>query len=151
MNTLSLFNPTFASDVFDAFDRGYGLLAPLSGTGNGTACVTNPRVDVRETDGAYLMDMDIPGLSGDDIDLNLKDRVLTISSVKDTKTEEKKKEDGVEYLVRERREYSFTRRFTLPEDIDAEKVTADVKNGVLSITIPRKPEAQPRQIAVKSA
>lgn len=151
MNALSLFNPTFANDVFDAFDRGYGLLTPLSESGSVPAFMTTPRVDVRETDGAYVMEMDLPGLTGDDVELNLKERVLTISSVKDTKKEEKKKDGGVEYLIRERREYSFNRRFTLPEDIDAEKVTADVKNGVLTVNIPRKPEAQPRQIQVKTA
>ncbi|HNY17924.1 MAG TPA: Hsp20/alpha crystallin family protein [Treponemataceae bacterium] len=53
--------------------------------------------------------------------------------------------------MRERRSSSFERRFTLPEDIDVEKVEANFKNGVLSITIPRRPEAQPRQIMIKSA
>ena len=56
-----------------------------------------------------------------------------------------------EYLIRERREEPFARRFTLPQDIDSEKVEASFRNGVLSIKVPRKPESQPRQILIKSA
>lgn len=138
MNALSLFNPTFNSEIFDVFDRNFGA--------------TTPSVDVRETNDAYVMDMDLPGKSEKDVEINLKDRVLTIGSVEEAKTEEKKTDDdGCEYLIRERRSSSFSRRFTLPEDINAEKVEANFKNGVLTITIPRRPEAQARQIAIKSA
>jgi HSP20 family protein len=138
MNALSLFNPTFNSEIFDVFDRNFGA--------------TTPSVDVRETGTAYVMDMDLPGKSEKDVEINLKDRVLTIASVEEAKTEDKKTvEEGVEYLIRERRSSAFSRRFTLPEDIDAEKVEANFKNGVLTITIPRRPEAQARQIAIKTA
>lgn len=138
MNALSLFNPTFNQDVFDIFDRNFGT--------------TVPSVDVRETTEAYVMDMDLPGRSEKDVEISLKDRVLSISSLEETKTEETKKaDDGCEYLIRERRSSTFSRRFTLPEDIDAEKVDANFKNGVLTITIPRRPEAQARQILIKSA
>jgi len=146
MNALSLFNPALASDVFDAFDRGFGLYTPLA-----NAAITAPRVDVRETPTAYLMEMDLPGLSEKDVEINLKDRVLTISSVKEASKEEKKTDEGVEYLIKERHSSAFERRFTLPEDIDAENVEANFKNGVLSISIQRKAEAQPRQILIKSA
>lgn len=141
MNTLSLFNPAFASDVLSAFDREYGRAMPAA---------TTPRVDVRETAEAYILDMDLPGYSEGDIALSLKDRVLTISSA-EKETREEKKEDRGEYLIRERRETSFLRRFTLPQDIDAEKVEANFRNGVLSVSVPRKPESQPRQILIKTA
>lgn len=138
MNALSLFNPTFNSEMFDVFDRNFGT--------------TTPSVDVRETNDAYVMDMDLPGKSEKDVEISLKDRVLTIGSVEEAKTEEKAKtDDGCEYLIRERRSSSFSRRFTLPEDIDVEKVEANFKNGVLTITIPRRPEAQARQITIKTA
>ena len=146
MNTLRLFNPALTNDVFDAFDRGFGLLSPLA-----TATVTSPRVDVRETAASYLMEMDLPGLSEKDVEISLKDRVLSISSVKEAESENKKVDEEGEYLIRERRSSSFSRRFTLPEDIDAEKVEANFKNGVLTITIPRRPEAQARQILIKTA
>ena len=57
------------------------------------------------------------------------------------------KEEG-EWLIRERRSSSFARHFTLPNDIDAEAVTAEVKNGVLTVIIPRKAETKPRSIAI---
>ncbi len=146
MNTLRLFNPTISSDVFDAFNRDLGFLGSF-----GSAPAVAPRVDVRETASAYLMDMDLPGLSEKDVEISLKDRVLTIASVKEAETEEKKADDNGEYLIRERRESAFERQFTLPEDIDAEKVDATFKNGVLSISIARRPEAQARQILIKTA
>ncbi|ULQ60898.1 Hsp20/alpha crystallin family protein [Brucepastera parasyntrophica] len=144
-NTLSLFNPVFSSDVFDALDKGMSLFAPVSPN-----TFTVPRVDVRETENAYILDMDLPGFAEKDIEVHLKDRILTIQSSKNESGEDKKKEDGVEYLVRERHTASFARRFTLPADIDAESVEAKFKNGVLTVNIPRKPETRPRAIEVKA-
>lgn len=86
MKTLSLFNPTFGSDVFDRLDQELGLFAPVS-----SACFTTPRVDVRETNEAYIMDMDLPGMTEKDINLNLQDRVLTIAYVKEAEKEDEKK------------------------------------------------------------
>jgi len=138
MNTLSLFNPTFTPDVFNFFDRELAR--------------TTPNVDVRETETAYILDMDLPGLSEKDVEINLKDRLLSITSVKEVKNEDEKKDSsGTQYLIRERRTSAFSRRFTLPEDIDAAQVEANFTNGVLSINILRKPESQPRQIQIKSA
>ena len=146
MNTATLFSPSFTSDVFDAFDRGLGLFAPVS-----TKASTSPRVDVRETNDSYMLEMDLPGLTDNDVEINLKDRVLSIASLSEAeKTESKNTEEAV-YLVRERRSSCFARRFTLPEDIDAENVDATFKNGVLTINIPRKPETKPRQIRIKSS
>lgn len=147
MKTLSLFNPTFGSDVFDRLDQELGLFAPVS-----SACFTTPRVDVRETNEAYIMDMDLPGMTEKDINLNLQDRVLTIAYVKEAEKEDEKKKgaEGTTWLIRERRNTSFNRRFTLPEDIDASKVDASFTNGVLSINIPRRPETQPRQITIRT-
>ena len=104
-----------------------------------------PKVDVRETKDAYLLDMDLPGCTDKDVQINLKDRILSISSVKEEKKEEKT--EG-EFLIKERRTSRFARSFTLPEDINGEKVKAEFKNGLLSVLIPRKPEAQSRSIAI---
>lgn len=142
MNALRLFNPSFANDLFDVFDRDPGI---------SPAGYTAPKVDVRETDKAYVMDVDLPGVTEKDVEINLKDRVLTIASVQEADREDKKKEGKEEYIIRERRTACFSRKFTLPEDIETEKVSAEFKNGVLTITIPRRPEVQPRQIAIKSA
>ena len=141
MNSLAFFNPRFTSDLFDVIDRNLGDLVPSQAS---TPVVT-PRVDVRETPDAYILDMDLPGFTEKDVDINLKDRVLSISSKLQEKQEEKKEGD---WLIKERRSSCFSRRFTLPQDIDAEKVTAEFKHGVLSVDIPRKPEPQAKQIAI---
>ncbi len=141
MNSLAFFNPRFTSDLFDVIDRNLADLVPSQAT----TPVVSPKVDVRETPNAYILDMDLPGMSEKDVEINLKDRVLSISSKMEEKKEEKK--DG-EWLIKERRSSCFSRRFTLPQDIDAEKVTAEFKHGVLSVDIPRKPETQAKQIAI---
>ncbi|WP_428770911.1 Hsp20/alpha crystallin family protein [Treponema sp. HNW] len=138
MNTLSFFNPRFTSDLFDVIDRNF------SGTENSSKC-SLPRVDVRETKDEYLLDMELPGSSEKDVEINLKDRILSISSVKEDKKEEKL--DG-EWLIKERVSKSFSRSFTLPEDIDSEKVSAGFKNGLLTISIPRRAQAKARTIAI---
>ncbi|AEE17670.1 Hsp20/alpha crystallin family protein [Treponema brennaborense] len=142
MNSLAFFNPRFTSDLFDVIDRNLADFVPAAETGR---AFMNPKVDVRETKDAYVLDMDLPGITEKDVEINLKDRVLSISSVKEEKKEEKK--EG-EWLIKERRSAAFSRRFTLPQDIDAEKVTAEFKNGVLTIDIPRKPETQAKTIAI---
>ncbi|MBR2361885.1 MAG: Hsp20/alpha crystallin family protein [Spirochaetaceae bacterium] len=141
MNSLAFFNPRFTSDLFDVIDRNLADFVPSQAAPQ----VISPKVDVRETPAAYILDMDLPGLTEKDVEINLKDRVLSISSKMEEKKEEKK--DG-EWLIKERRSSCFSRRFTLPQDIDAEKVTAEFKHGVLSVDIPRKPEPQAKQIAI---
>ena len=90
--------------------------------------------------------MDLPGFTEKDVELSLKDKVLSISSKKEEKKEEKHES---EWLIRERKICSFSRKFTLPQDIDAEKVTAEFKNGVLTVDIPRRPEPESKQISIK--
>ncbi len=146
MNSLSLFNSSF-SDMFDVLDRGMSFFVPATAT-------AAPRVDVRETDNAYIMEMELPGYKDKDVEISLKDRVLSISS-RQEESAEKKADSGEnkapEYLIRERRIASFSRRFTLPADIDAEGVKAAFKDGILEIDIPRRPENQPRMIEIKTA
>ncbi len=147
MNSLSIFSPSFADNFIDAFDRGldtnFGIFAPIKGSGYKT-----PSVDVRETEKAYIMEIDLPGYTEKDVEINLKDRTLTVSSShKDEKTEKKEENGG--YIIRERCSRQFTRRFTLPQDIDSADVSAKFENGVLAIDIPKKPDTQPRQIEIK--
>ncbi|MCR5725497.1 MAG: Hsp20/alpha crystallin family protein [Treponema sp.] len=143
MNELSLFNRLFNNEDF-------GLSFPAF---DGRACVT-PNVDVKQTKDAYVLDMDLPGKTENDVDISLKEDVLTISSheeeVKNAKADDKEEENS-EWLIRERHSYNFTRRFTLPQDVNAEEVQATFKNGVLTIVMPRKPVAEPKKIAIKVA
>jgi len=105
-----------------------------------------PAVDVREQENEYLMEAELPGLAEKDIELNMEDNILTLSS----KKEESKEEEKNGYLIRERRNYEFARTFVLPKYVDGEKIKAEFKNGLLVVSIPKKPEAKPRKIDVKS-
>ncbi len=105
-----------------------------------------PAVDVREQDDGYRMEVELPGLSDQDIELKVEDNILTLSSRKD----EKKEDKGDGYLIRERRKLEFARTFVLPSDSERDKIGAEFKNGLLVVSIPKKPEAKPRKIDVKS-
>jgi HSP20 family protein len=104
-----------------------------------------PAVDVREAEDEYLMEVELPGLTDKDIELNVEDNILTLSSKKEQEKEEKK--NG--YLIRERRKHEFARTFVLPKDVERDKIKAEFKNGLLVVNIPKKPEAKPRKIDVK--
>lgn len=106
-----------------------------------------PAVDVRESDSEYLMEVELPGLTEKDIEVKLDNNLLTISSSKSEKKEEKK--NG--YILRERSASQFSRSFVLPESIDREKIGAEFKNGILHLTFPKVPAAQPKTIEVKAS
>jgi len=103
-----------------------------------------PAVDVRETDEDYVVEMDLPGRTEKDLEVEVKENVLTISSRSEEGKESKK--DG--YLLRERRETSFSRSFRLPQGVDAGKIHASFKNGVLELHVPKAPESKPRRIQI---
>ena len=89
------------------------------------------------------VEADLPGLTDKDVDVKVDGDLLTISSIK-----KEEKEKG--YIIRERHDAGFSRSFTIPKDIDKDKIKAHFKNGVLSLELPKTPEAKPRSIEVKS-
>jgi HSP20 family protein len=103
-----------------------------------------PRFDVKETKDAYLINADLPGVKDEELDVSLSGNLLTISG----KREEEHREEGESYYAMERTHGSFARSFTMPDGVDAESVTADLKQGVLKVRIPKKAEAQPKRIAI---
>ncbi len=105
-----------------------------------------PAVDVREDDDNYLVEVELPGLSEKDVEVKVENGVLTIASRKDESREEK--DEG--YIWKERRHYSFSRSFSLPDNVDGEKITANFKNGLLDVAVPKAPAAKPKLIEVKS-
>jgi HSP20 family protein len=131
---------TNVPDLFNV-DRWFEDLFDSSFLGSSTL----PAVDVRETEGEYLMEVDLPGLTEKDVEVKLDNNLLTISSAKEEKKEEKR--DG--FLLKERKATSFKRSFVLPEEVDREKISADFKNGVLSLSFPKTPAAKPKVIEVK--
>jgi HSP20 family protein len=103
-----------------------------------------PRFDVKETKDAYVITADLPGVKDEELDVSLSGNLLTISG----KREEEHREEGESYYAMERSQGSFARSFTMPDGVDAENVSADLKQGVLTLRIPKKPEAQPKRIAI---
>jgi HSP20 family protein len=106
-----------------------------------------PRFDVKETREGYVFRADLPGVDDKNLDVSLTGNLLTISGHR----EQEKREDSDTYYATERTYGSFSRAFTLPEGTDADHVTADLKNGVLVVTIPKKPEVQPKKITIGKA
>lgn len=104
-----------------------------------------PSVDVSETDKAYEIEAELPGMDEKDIELSMSNGVLTI------KGERKEEKEDKEKHVSERRYGSFQRTFRLPETVSEDKVAAEFKKGVLKVTLPKKPEARKpvRKIAIK--
>lgn len=119
-----------------------------------------PAVDVTEDNDSYVFNIDLPGRSEKDVNIELKDDVLTIESAKNAENNNKensgnKAEDGKnageKFLLRERRHAQFTRRFTLPNDINSDNVKAEFKNGVLTVRVGKSPKAAPRKIEITAA
>ena len=104
-----------------------------------------PSFDVKETRDAYVFKADLPGLVEKEIDISLTGNRLTVSG----KREEEKKEKGEVFYTWERTYGAFTRSFTLPEGIDPEHVEAEMKDGVLTIVAPKKPEMRPHKVSIK--
>lgn len=104
-----------------------------------------PPVDIKETENELIFKADVPDLEMKDIDVRMENGSLTIRG--ERKFEAKKEEGGWHRV--ERAYGSFERVFTVPDTVDAEKVKADYKNGTLTITLPKKEVAKPRQIKVQ--
>ncbi len=95
-----------------------------------------PAVNIKEENDKFVLEMAAPGLKKDDFNINLDNYVLTISSEK----KEEAKEDKDNYTRREFLYTSFSRSFTLPKTVDIDKIKADYKNGILTVTLPKKEE-----------
>jgi HSP20 family protein len=109
-----------------------------------TATSFAPTFDVKETKDAYVFRADLPGVKEDDLEISLTGNRLVVSGHR----EQESREQGETYYATERSYGAFSRAFTLPEGIDGENVNAELKNGVLHVTVPKKPEVQPRRISV---
>ena len=114
----------------------------LNGMGMGDGLA----VDVYETKENVVLKASIPGAKPEDIDISVMGDVLTIKG--EFKTEEETEEAN--FVRRERRTGSFTRSLTLPASVDADNATAEFENGVLKLTLPKRPEARARTIEIKA-
>jgi HSP20 family protein len=103
--------------------------------------------NIKETKDAFVFTADVPGIEAKDIDVKLAQNRLTVSGKRD---EEKTQEDDA-YYTYERSYGSFTRSFTLPEAGDADKISADLKDGVLTVTIPKTAATKTKRVEVKAS
>jgi HSP20 family protein len=103
-----------------------------------------PAMDLVETEDAFVLRADLPGLSEKDVNIELEDSVLTVSGERKAEHEERK--EG--YYRVERASGSFSRSLTLPEGVDPEAVTANFERGVLEVRVPKPEQRKPRKVAI---
>lgn len=117
-------------------------------TGSGLSTVRIPSIDISETDDAIQVTTDVPGMKAEDVDIEIRNDHLTISGDTSEETESKQK-DGRTYHRIERRSGSFSRTVRLPCDVQQDKVAAELKDGVLTVTLPKAEVAKSKKIPVK--
>jgi HSP20 family protein len=106
-----------------------------------------PPIDIRETDDAYVVEIDMPGVKPQDTEVLVEGRTLTVRGRFDDESERK---DG-NYLLRERRKGQFMRAVALPGMVDVDKVTSKTEHGELVITLPKSSQNRARRIEITSA
>ena len=141
---------------FDPFERMRELMSidplqMLRQLGGGVAGIERgfnfiPDFEVKETKDSFLFKADLPGVNEEDVEIGLTGNQLTVSG----KREEEKREEGERFYAYERSYGSFSRSFTLPEGVDSEHIDAAMKDGVLTLRLPKRPEVQPKRIRLGS-
>ncbi len=134
--------PTLQNRVNRLFDD----MFPEIGQGDDMGLMEwRPMVDTYEKDDAIVVNAELPGVNKEDISVDVKNNILTISG--ERKHEEDVNEDN--YFRKERFYGKFQRSFTLPDNVDSEKVDAAYKDGVLEVTIPKTEQGSTKKIEIK--
>lgn len=136
-NAMDMFR-TQMNSLFTDFDRTYG------GDRRWNDVVSYPRTTLSDTGEALVLIAEVPGMDKEELNVKIQGNYLEISGTR--------KSDAPEgYAIRrsERPAASFSRSFTLPHEIDATKVTATLKDGLLQLTLPKAESAKPRQITIQ--
>ena len=141
--SLPVQSPRTRWDPYRELDQLYERMNNLWESGGAeTADHWVPLADVEETDDAYIIEVELPGVDEADVNIEINGRELTVTG------ELKEKERKGILRRRTRRVGEFQYAVTLPGDIDAENVTARIENGLLSITVPKSQRTRPRRIAI---
>lgn len=131
------------SEVFDGFLDEFFNSPIYSGR-----YTTGVMLDMYEDGDNVVVEAKIPGFKEEEIEISVEDNVLTITG---NATEEKVEEDKKKkYYYKEVTKQSFTRSVSIPSKVDAENATAEIKDGMIKITMPKLPEAKPKKISVKT-
>jgi HSP20 family protein len=161
MNTLSKWNPFNTRSTWDPFREleemqnrltsFFGRRVPLlAGSGEGeefTVTSWAPRVDIAEDDKEYVINAELPGITKDDVKVSVENGVLSISGERKSEKEEK----GKKYHRIEQTYGSFMRSFTLPEGSSGEKISAEFRDGILKVHVPKDEKTKAKAIDVKIA
>lgn len=140
MNTLSIRNPIHEMD-----ELFHNRLASVLGGEGLQSAAWSPVVDIEESAEAYTIHAELPGVSKEKVRVTVENEVLTLSGERDL---ERCVETKTFHCV-ERSHGSFSRSFTLPEDVDAESVAANFKDGLLAVRVAKREEALPKSIEVR--
>lgn len=106
----------------------------------------NPSFDVKETKSAFVISADVPGLDEKDLDIQIAGNRLTVAG---HRVRDEKREDEA-WVSLERAYGAFSRAWTLPTTVDGERITAELRHGILTLELPKRPEVQPRKVAVQN-
>jgi HSP20 family protein len=137
----SPFEDLFRFDkMLDTFFRG-----GIQDDGTLFPSVWTPAVDIAEHENDYVVKVELPGVSKDDVKITMQENILTIHG---EKRQEKETKDSNFHRV-ERSYGSFQRSFTLPTTVKSEKIEASYNDGILAVTLPKAEESKPKQIEVK--
>jgi HSP20 family protein len=131
---------------WDPFGNLNAWFSAVEDGAHGTAADFAPRFDVKENQSEYVLTADVPGVKPEAVEISLLGTELRVSGHR----EQSRKEESDKTYLAECNYGSFCRTFTLPDGVDGEKVGASLKDGVLTISVPKKPEAQPRKIQVNA-
>lgn len=138
--------PSIWDDVTTARREMDRLFDRVLNTGAGATSLWAPPVDVRETDDEIQVAVELPGIRPDDVSVTVENGVLAISGEKRQEVQQGK--EGGDYHLIERRYGRFERSFTLPRTINGDQVKARFEHGVLTVHLPKAPEAKPRRVKV---
>jgi HSP20 family protein len=124
-------------NVMRDFLRGFGSLVPSRGI--------YPLTDVKEDDSKYTVTVEVPGIDKKDIKIKIKNNSLLVEGEK----KEESKEEGESYIRVERSYGSFRRALNFESEVDASKSTAEFKDGILTVTLPKTEKEKPKEIEIK--
>ena len=155
MKTMTLYRPSAIHNTMSDIDRyfesffGDSVLPPAS-----KPFKRFPAMDVRETGGSYVLDIELPGYDEKNIEIHVEGDCLSVASRQEAADSAKDNaaadENRETWILRERWVNSFSRSFKLPENANPEEVSAEFKNGILTMEIKKRAEARKRPVQIKA-
>jgi len=118
---------------------------PFAGMVQATGAMFMPDIEIKETKDSYNLTLDLPGVREQELDVSITGNRLTVSG----KREEEQREEGDRFFAYERSYGAFSRAFVLPEGVDSDQIKADLRDGVLQLSVPKRAEVQPRHVDIR--